>query len=121
MDISVRNKITEKFWAKTAALVVLTPIASRLKLNPTTILGGSNLWLLAGLVILMTAMTRIARRQAGGWLWLAYFTYSFAFTHRGVMVWVYMVLSGLCVWTWMEWTRIDAQGAKPKETETEVA
>ena len=103
MDPRIKTRLTTKFWVKASALILLTPLASRFHTDPTTRLMESHLWGLIGLVLLMTGIIQIARKNPGGWLWLGYYLYASGFGHYGIMVWIYIILAGLCVWTWTLW------------------
>ena len=112
----VLKGLPAKFWVKFTALLLLTPLASKLTINETTKLADSSLWALVSLIVLITGMVRIARHQANGWLWLSFYLYASAFGHNGLVVWVYLLLSALCLWTWTSWA---GTTSPKKEAETD--
>lgn len=103
LEPKLRKSLTGAFIGKAAALILITPFASRLPLNGTMRLIDSHIWNLAGLIFLIAGMVKIAGRKEQGWLFLGYYLYATAFEHAGVMVWIYILLAGLSTWTWARW------------------
>jgi hypothetical protein len=56
------------------------------------------------LILLGTGIVKIARKNPTGWLWgSSFFLYS-GFGHFGITSWVYLIIAGLGIWTYLNWT-----------------
>jgi hypothetical protein len=71
----------------------------------TETLSQSHLGNLILLIILITAWVKIALIKPNGWLWFGGFFYYGAFAHAGVVAWLYMILTGLCLYVHKRWTK----------------
>lgn len=101
---ALRDKLRPKFLTKAALIVLGTPLISKFPMKGGTVIFiNSDLWHLAGLVVLLTAITKIALIKPNGWLWLAFFIYANTFGQEGIGAWIYLILSGLLVWVWTRW------------------
>jgi hypothetical protein len=104
------SRILEKLKARkklilgVIATVVSAPIGRVRMQDGVTTLVESNLGGLILLIILGTGVVKVAKKNPEGWLWAsAFFLYS-GFSHFGVTTWVYLIIAGLGVWTYIRWT-----------------
>lgn len=93
----------KKFIAKIIGLSLLGPLGWLPLEGGATTLIKSNLGNLILLILLVSSWYKIARKLPSGWLLFAAFFYYGAFAHFGLTAWIYMGLTGLCLWVYKRW------------------
>lgn len=94
-----------KFLAKLVGLALLGPLGWVPIENGTTTLAQSELGHLILLILLLTSLIKIAIKNPTGWVYFATFFYYGAFAHKGVVAWLYMLLTGLALYVHSRWSK----------------
>jgi hypothetical protein len=100
------NKETGLFIGKCVGVAIVGLILNALAVdNPPSPFLNCDLGNFILTIILITGWVKLAMVKKEGWLWISTFLYFSCFKHPGLTAWIYLAMSGGCIYTYFLWKK----------------